>query len=192
MPRLFTALALPDALRDALAGLRTGIPGARWLEPEQLHLTLRFVGEVDGAQARDVLAALAQVDSPAFDVALQGVGQFGDKHPHTLWAGVAPSEPLLRLAAKIEQALQRAGFPPETRRYTPHVTLARLRSPSPARVAEFLSAQGLFRAPPFRAHEFVLFSSHLGQGGPIYTAEAHIALRASGAQPSFGPPFSPA
>lgn len=176
MPRLFAALALPDLVRRSLIALRTGIPGARWIEEGSLHLTLRFIGEVDGAQALDIDAALAQVDGRGFAVTLAGVGQFGDKSPHTLWAGVEANEALVRLTAKIEQTLQRTGLPAEPRRFTPHVTLARLRDAPRARVAEFLSMHGLFRTGPFPVDEFILFSSHLGTAGAHYRAEAFYPL----------------
>lgn len=179
MPRLFAALSLPAALRTSLSFLQTGMPGARWVEPEELHLTLRFVGEVDGALEEDVRFALESVEAPAFSLSLTGVGQFGDAKPHALWAGVEAVPPLMRLTAKIEQALQRIGLPPEGRRYTPHVTLARLKRTSPARVAGFLSEHGLFRAAPFEVREFVLYSSHLGRSGAHYRAEAVYPLLAA-------------
>ena len=179
MTRLFAALQLPDELRLALGRLRAGIQGARWIDPQEIHLTLRFIGEVDGATADDVAMALGGVAAPAFPVTLSGVGQFGDGKPHTLWAGVAPCEPLKRLATKIDQALQRVGLPPEGRRYTPHVTLARMKDPPRARIVEFLAEHGLFRAAAFCADHFTLFSSHQGHGGAHYVAEAHFPLTGS-------------
>jgi RNA 2',3'-cyclic 3'-phosphodiesterase len=176
MPRLFTALALPGSLRLCLSLLKSGIPGARWVEPDALHLTLRFIGEVDGHGEADVMSALQMTHARRFDVLLEGVGQFGDKKPHALWAGVKPAEPLLRLAAKIDQALQRTGLPAEARRYTPHVTLARLKDSAPARVAAYLAEHNLFRAEPFTATEFVLYSSHLGRQGAHYRPEAAFPL----------------
>ncbi len=176
MARLFTAIEIPLELRLALVRLRSGIPGARWVDPDRCHLTLRFIGEVDGAIERDVISALGLLSAPGFSVTMQGLGQFGDKKPHTLWAGVAPNETLIRLAAKIDQTLQRIGLPPEGRRYTPHVTLARLRDAPRDRVAEFMGAHGLFRAPPFDVDHFTLFSSHLGHAGAVYAEEARYPL----------------
>jgi 2'-5' RNA ligase len=176
MTRLFAALSLPHALRTHLSLLRSGIPGARWVPAEELHLTLRFIGEVDSHIENDVQSALQMIRAKAVGVSVEGVGQFGDKKPHALWAGVKPAEPLLRLAAKIEQALQRTGLPPETRRYTPHITLARLKEAAPARVADFLAENNLFRAEPFTATEFVLYSSHLGRQGAHYRTEAVFPL----------------
>jgi 2'-5' RNA ligase len=143
-----------------------------------MHLTLRFIGEVDGAAEDDVRVVLGGVTQPPFSVTLEGVGQFGDKEPHTLFVGVQPSDPLRRLAAKIEQALQRIGLPPETRRYTPHVTLARLKSGngSRARVAQFLAEHGLFRTGPFPVETFELFSSHRGRSGAHYRSECTYTL----------------
>ena len=176
MTRLFAALALPPALRTTLALLKSGLPGARWIGPEELHLTLRFIGEVDGHGEADVASALQMVRAKSFAVSLEGIGQFGDKKPHALWAGVKPVEPLLRLVAKIEQMLQRTGLPAETRRYTPHVTLARLRDTPPSRVALYIAENNLFRAEPFTATEFVLYSSHLGRQGAHYRLEATFPL----------------
>jgi 2'-5' RNA ligase len=178
MPRLFAALSLPAGLCTLLSLLRSGIPGVRWIEPEEFHLTLRFIGEVDGGFEDDIRTALALIEAPGFMLSLEGVGQFGDAKPHVLWAGVRADPALMRLTAKIEQTLQRIGLPPETRRYMPHVTLARLRGASPARVADFLADYGLFRAEPFAVEEFVLYSSHLGRSGAHYRIEAVYPLRA--------------
>ena len=176
MTRLFAALALPPALRTTLSLLRSGIPGARWIDAEGLHLTLRFIGEVDGPAEADIASALQMICAKSFPVSLEGVGQFGDKKPHTLFAGVRPTEPLLRLVAKIEQVLQRAGLPPETRRYTPHVTLARLKEVAPARVASYIAENNLFHAEAFTPEDFVLYSSHLGRQGAHYRLEAAFPL----------------
>ena len=127
MIRLFVALRPPPAIREALADLQEGVPGARWQDDDQLHLTLRFVGEVERPQAEDLAAALAQVHAPAPHVALAGVGSFGARgRADTLWAGLAPAAPLHHLHAKVEQACARAGLPAERRAYAPHITLARL------------------------------------------------------------------
>lgn len=176
MTRIFAAIDLPPSVRETLATLTIGIPGARWIEPAEMHLTLRFIGEVDGAAEDDVRMALSGVLHEPFSVTLEGVGQFGDKAPHTLFVGVQSSDPLLRLAAKIEQALQRIGLPPETRRYTPHVTLARLKNGSRERVAQFLAEHGLFRAGPIPVETFELFSSYLGRSGAHYRSECTYAL----------------
>jgi 2'-5' RNA ligase len=176
MTRLFAAIDLPLSVRETLGTLKWGIPGARWIEPAEMHLTLRFIGEIDGAREEDVRIALGSISHPPFSLMLEGVGQFGDKAPHTLFVGVQPSETLLRLAAKIEQALQRIGLPPETRRYTPHVTLARLKNGPRGRVAQFLAEHNLFRAGPIAVEAFELFSSHPGRSGAHYRIECTYTL----------------
>lgn len=176
--RLFVAIALPEDIRDRLAALQSGVPGARWVAPENLHLTLRFVGEVDGRQARDIDAALAGVSTPSFPLTLAGVDSFGaGAKIRSLWARAEPSEPLKRLQSKVEQALQRAGQAAEGRKFKPHVTLARFNgNTASGRVYDYVSHQALFRAPPFEVTEFVLFSSFLSQSGAIYRAEAEYPL----------------
>jgi len=176
--RLFVAIALPDEIRERLSALQSGLPGARWVAEENLHLTLRFIGEVDGRQAQDIDAALTGVHMPSFSVALAGLDSFGaGPKIRSLWARVEPNEPLKRLQAKIEQAVQRAGAPAEGRKFKPHVTLARFNGGNPgARVCDYLALHGLFRVPPFEVNEFVLFSSFLSQSGAIYRAEAQYPL----------------
>lgn len=175
--RLFIAIALPDELRARLAEMEEGLPAARWVPSENLHLTLRFIGEVDGSQARDIDAALTQVRAPRFPVALAGVDHFGSGNKaRSLWVGVEPHPDLMRLQAKIEQALQRAGLPPEGRKFKPHVTLARFNGSPGGRLYTYLSRHALFRGPPFVAEEFVLYSSFLAQAGAIHSPEAAYPL----------------
>ena len=121
--------------------LQGGVPGAQWQPVENLHLTLRFIGEVDEPTARDIDQMLGGLREKAFDLSLRGVGEFGGRDPHALWAGVAPAPALMHLVAKIESALQRMGLPAETRKYAPHVTLARLRDVPIVKVRDFLAAQ---------------------------------------------------
>ncbi len=178
MPRLFTALAIPDISAQAMALTQAGVPGARWQTREQLHLTLRFIGEVDGGAARAIDDALAMIEAPAFTLEPHGTGQFGGKSPHALWAGVRPSEPLLHLRRKIETALQRAGLEPDRQKYTPHVTLARLRGANTGRVIDWLADHALFGAPSFPVDGFILYSSLLTSDGSIYRAERAYRLKA--------------
>src|SRR6185312_11679014 len=138
MIRLFVALALPDSVAQTLMMLEYGVPGARWQEREQLHLTLRFIGEVDGRDASGIDDALSAISAPRFSLQLKGVGEFGGKTPRALWAGVAPNEALMHLNRKIETALQRLGLEAEQRKFTPHVTLARLKATSRGRVMDYL------------------------------------------------------
>jgi RNA 2',3'-cyclic 3'-phosphodiesterase len=177
MPRLFVAIALPEGVRQHLGLLAGGVPGARWVDPENLHLTLRFIGEVDGGWADDIGAALGGVTAKPFDLTLAGIGHWGTRErATTLWAGVDKHPGLSHLHDKIESALVRLGLEPEGRKFAPHVTLARLSGSPDSRVAKFIADHNLFRLPPFRVTSFTLFSSFLSRGGAIYTPEAEYAL----------------
>jgi 2'-5' RNA ligase len=173
MLRLFVGIALPPQLKLRLSLLASGVPGARWVDPGNYHLTLRFIGEVDEGLASDVDAALLHVQAKRFDVVLAGVGHFGDR---LLWVGVEKSPPLVHLRDKVESALVRLGLAPETRRYAPHVSLARLRNVSEAKLREFLAAHALFRAAPFPVETFSLVASYLTKAGPIYEDQADYEL----------------
>lgn len=175
--RLFVAIALPDSLRGQLSGLCNGLPGARWVAPENLHLTLRFIGEVEGHDAEDIDAALSGVRWPRFPLTLSGVGDFGDERRlRSVWVGVEPSDMLERLQGKVEQAVQRAGQPPEKRKFKPHVTLARFKSHPGDRLQRYFAERSLFRAPPFEVTGFTLYSSYLAHEGAIYSPEAVYPL----------------
>jgi 2'-5' RNA ligase len=177
MIRLFVGLSLPEDVSRRLALLGGGIPGARWMGEEQLHLTLRFIGEVDGARYDDIRLALSAVQSPAFPLTLAGMGHFGDgRKLRALWADVASAPDLIGLQERVESVLVRAGVPAETRKFKPHVTLARLRDAPAGRVAAFLAAQGLFSSGPFRVDEFHLFSSHPSSEGSVYDIEESYTL----------------
>ena len=176
MPRLFTGLEIPDDIRQSLSMLRGGLPGARWIDPENYHLTLRFIGDVDDAIAREVAFMLGQVRRGGFELRLDGVASFGGRKPRAVVATVAPSPQVMELQAEHERLMQRIGIEPEGRKYTPHVTLARLRDTSSREVAEYLSARGAFRSAPFRVSNFVLFSSRASVGGGPYVVEAAYPL----------------
>lgn len=177
MIRLFVALGLPEALGVRLTGLRGQIPDARWVPAENLHITLRFIGEVDEATAADVDDALAQVAAPAVDVALAGVGHFESRgRVRSLWAGVERAPAIAALQTRVEAACRHAGLPPEGRKFHPHVTLARCRDSRVERIAGFLGDHAAFRAPAFTAARFVLYSSSLGRAGPVYTREVEYPL----------------
>ena len=176
MIRLFVALEIPERVRERLQSLQLGVPGARWAALEQMHLTLRFIGEVDEPAAHDIDDALSGIRASAFEMELAGVGEFGGKNPRALWAGVRRPGALLHLQRKIETALQRFGLEPERRKFTPHVTLARLKAAPHGRVLDFLTDHALFASGPFEAKHFVLFSSQLGSNGSIYHAERVYAL----------------
>lgn len=170
MHRLFVAIRPPATVRAQLLAAMGGVGGARWQSEDQIHLTLRFVGEVDRHQAVDVHAALGAVHYPPFELALAGVGAFERRgEPTTLWAAVAPQEPVKALHRKVDQALARIGLEPESRAYAAHITLARLpRGAGP--VGHFLHAAGRLTSPPFAVEDFSLFESSLTPEGAVYTA----------------------
>ncbi|HEX4077808.1 MAG TPA: RNA 2',3'-cyclic phosphodiesterase [Rhizomicrobium sp.] len=176
MMRLFVALGLPDAVAEGLLLLQGGIPGARWSAREQLHLTLRFIGEVDGRDATAIDDALASIRAARFTLELKGMGEFGGKNPRALWAGVRDDRPVLHLQRKIESALQRIGLPAEERKFTAHVTLARLRAAPRDRVITFLAAHALYASVPFEVNCFILYSSTLGAHGSLYRQERAYGL----------------
>ena len=171
MPRLFAALEIPRDAAMSLSLLRGGLPGARWIDVENYHLTLRFMGDVPGHIADDIVEALDRVRRPSFAIALNGVGVFGSRKPHSVFAGLGPSSELAMLQADIERICQRVGLPAEPRKFTPHVTIARLRNTGAAEVAHYLSARGNFSTLPFRVGRFVVMSSRDSVGGGPYVIE---------------------
>ncbi|MGE0022631.1 MAG: RNA 2',3'-cyclic phosphodiesterase [Hyphomicrobium sp.] len=177
MPRLFTAIAIPPELADALADLAMPLAGARWVEPEDMHLTLRFAGDIDNPTADEFHAALSSIDEPSFTLTLSGFGAFGGQQPRSLWAGVAESPWLEALARANERAARSAGLPPEKHPFKPHVTLARLRGTRPEAVARALEELGAFTSAPFQVESFALFSSKPKVGGGPYVVEDTFALR---------------
>jgi 2'-5' RNA ligase len=175
--RLFVAVTVPEAAAEALAPLVGGVPGARWSPPENLHITLRFAGEIAESIAEDLDSALAAVSVPAFDVSLAGVGAFGDPYAlHALWAGVEANDILTRLHGRCETAARRAGLKPDTRAWKPHVTVAYLNGAESGRVAAWTSAHNLLRVPPFRADAFGLYSSWRTRNGSVYRLERRYPL----------------
>ena len=140
MPRLFTALEIPSHVGQSLAMMRGGLPGARWIDPENYHLTLRFIGDIDHALARDIAGLLGRVRRSSFELRVDGLSSFGGRKPRAVVAAVAPAGPLMELQSEQERLLQRLGLEPEGRKYTPHVTLARLRNSSSRQVADYLSS----------------------------------------------------
>jgi RNA 2',3'-cyclic 3'-phosphodiesterase len=169
--RLFVALSIPDAVAQGMFLIQAGIPGARWQTREQLHLTLRFIGEVDGRAANDIDDALCAISAPRFSLSLKGVGEFGGKSPHAVWAGVSDAAAVGHLNRKIENALQRIGMKAEERKFTPHVTLARLRATPQGRVMDWLADHALYASQPFEVASFTLYSSTLTPNGSVYVPE---------------------
>lgn len=178
MPRLFTGIEIPGAIGEQLSYLRGGLPGARWIDPDNYHLTLRFVGDVDMVVAEAIADGLARVRRPHFDLTLRQVGTLGTRKPHAIVARLSPSQELLDLQAEHERVMQRIGLTPETRKFTPHVTLARLRGAAARDIADYLTLRGGFGAGPFHIERFVLYSSRnsIG-GGPYVVEEAYPLLR---------------
>jgi 2'-5' RNA ligase len=189
--RLFVAVEIPELQKGLLQILCGGVPGARWTEPDSFHLTLRFIGEVDGGEAEEIDVALADIQADPFPVTLAGVGQFNTRGvPRTLWAGVEEATDLRRLARKADRAVVQAGLPAEERSFTPHVTLARLKDPPVPRVMRFLSENGLLRAPPFTVEHFTLFESRRGNDRAVYVPLAYYPLGRTASEGSDGE-FSP-
>ena len=174
--RLFAAIRPPAEVIDALLDLESGIAGARWQDASQLHLTLRFFGEIEARAADDLDAALARLRAAPFALALRGVGHFESRgRAHTLWAGLAPSEPLAALQRQVEGAARRAGLPPESRRFAPHITLARLnRSSGP--VLPFLAANSTLAGEPWPVDAFDLMESTLTLAGAEYATVRRYRL----------------
>jgi RNA 2',3'-cyclic 3'-phosphodiesterase len=176
MPRLFTGLEVPQATVQELSALRGGLPGARWVEPENYHVTLRFIGDVDDAIAREIASVLAQVRRSRFEISLDGLRAFGGRKPRAVVALVPTARPLMELQAEHERLMQRVGLEPEGRKYTPHVTLARLRDSSNRQVADYLATRSPFRTAPFPMPRFVLYSARASVGGGPYVVEAAYPL----------------
>ena len=178
MPRLFTGLEIPAELAESLSLLRGGLPGARWIDRENYHLTLRFIGDVDDEVAREVAWLLGKVRRREIELQLDGLSSFGGRRPRAVVATVAPSPSVMELQAEHERLMRRVGLDPEGRKYTPHITLARLRDSTSREVAEYLSTRGGFRWPAFKVSRFVLFSSRASVGGGPYVVEAAYPLAA--------------
>ena len=169
MPRLFTGLEIPSDVRQSLSILRGGLPGARWIDPENYHVTLRFIGDVDDVIAHEVASLLGRVRRDPLGAAAEAACDRRD-------AGAGPG--LMELQAEHERLMQRVGLEPEGRKYTPHVSLARLRESSNRQVADYLAVRAPFRSPPFKVARFVLFSSRASVGGGPYVIEAAYPLAA--------------
>ena len=177
MPRLFTAIEIPDALRSELKALHLPLPGGRWVKPEDYHLTLRFAGDINNIVAREFAANLADIVADAFPLRLASVGTFGSHDPRAVWAGVESSQALQSLARAHERAARNAGLPPGKRSFKAHVTLAHLKNSNPQAVASFLSRYAAFRSEPFAVTNFVLMSSKPVSGGGPYVREETYPLQ---------------
>lgn len=177
MIRLFAAVPVPADIAVALSRRQQGLDGARWRTAEQMHITLRFFGELREDLARDLDGELAGVRGAPFEINLAGAGAFGEGPDiHAIWAGVEDSPGLRRLAKACETAARRAGLKPETRNFRPHVTLAYLKRPAPEKVAAWIQANNLLKSPPIFVDRFGLYSSFLASDGAQYRIEAEYAL----------------
>jgi 2'-5' RNA ligase len=175
--RLFVALDLPHDIRQRLAGLAVSLQGARWVPPENYHITLRFIGELPGHRAEEIDMALAALRSRSFSITMAGVGTFEKAgRPTALWVGVERSTPLDHLRGKIETAVQRAGLASERRRFAPHITLARLDNAPIDKLTGWVQAHNLFRSETMAVNHFTLFSSRLGKEQSVYTPEVEYPL----------------
>jgi RNA 2',3'-cyclic 3'-phosphodiesterase len=175
--RLFVAIVPPRDMRARLSSLCGGVPGARWVEPDNLHLTLRFIGEIEEPLIEDIVFALRAIRMEAFPLTLSSVGHFERRgRVRQIWAGIMPSPQLMDLQRRVESAILRAGIRSESRRFTPHVTLARLKDVKIEAVGAWLQANGPFRGFPITVAGFTLFASYLGGGGPVYQPIEDFAL----------------
>lgn len=177
MLRLFVGIEFPPELKLLLSLLQSGVAGARWVDPGNFHLTLRFIGEVDEGIAADIDEALLRLKAPRFSLQLAGVGTFGGDKPRQLWVGVEREPALGALQGKIELALMRVGLAPEPRKFAPHVTLARLRDPRRADIQQFLAAHAQFRAEPLQIDCFSLIASYPTKAGSVYEDQADYELQ---------------
>ena len=176
MPRLFTGLEIPPEIAAELSMLRGGLSGARWIDVENYHLTLRFIGDIDERTANDVYSSLERVRRRPLTVTLNGLDTFGGDKPRAIVAKAKAEPPLVELQAEHERLMRRIGIPPEARKFVPHVTLARLRQASAMAVADYLGGRGYFPGRTFEANRFVLFSSRASTGGGPYVVEAAYPL----------------
>jgi 2'-5' RNA ligase len=178
MPRLFTGVELPHDTAFELDLMKGGVIGSRWIDRESYHITLRFIGDIEEGLAREIAYELDGVAARPFTLRLSGMGVFGGNKPHTLYAGVEESAELRRLQSIHERICQALGLPPESRKFTPHVTLARLRDPDLDALHRYLASHNLYRSREFEVERFVLFSSRPSRGGGPYAVEEAYALGA--------------
>jgi len=177
MLRLFVGIEFPPELKLQLSLLQNGVAGAKWVDPGNLHLTLRFIGEVNEDIAADVDEALSRLAAKRFTLQLAGTGTFGGGKPRQLWVGIEREPALTALQSKIEHALTRVGLPPEPRKFAPHVTLARLREPRRGDVQRFLADHAQFRAAPLAVEAFSLIASYPTKAGSVYEDQADYPLQ---------------
>ncbi len=180
MPRLFVALAVPEPARNSLSTIQGGIEGARWVAPDNFHVTLRFIGEINNPQTDDVIDSLAGVRARSFELELAGVGCFQSRgRVRSVWAGITLNDGLLALQRKVSRAVADSGFPTRERNFHPHVTLARCKDIGPTQIRDFLETRAMFRADLFSVQTITLFESLLGSGSPVYRPVCKMPLGAA-------------
>ena len=184
MLRLFTGLEIPNDIRFALDMMKGGVLGARWIERESYHLTLRFVGDVEERVARDLAEGLDAIATPGFTMRLKGLDAFGGAKPHAIYANAEMSPELKRLQAAHERVCRLVGLAGETRKFTPHVTLARLRRSDPGDVQRYIADHNLYESRPFEVDRFALFTARPARGGGPYSIAAEYPLAGRYAEPA--------
>lgn len=185
MPRLFAGLEVPSPVSGVLSMLRGGLPGARWIEPSDYHITLRFIGDIGNRQAAEIDSLLAEVSRRPIPMRISGLGSFGGDKPHSVFAAVEPSRALSDLQSEVDRLIRACGVESDKRKFQPHVTLARLKGASSLDVADYLTSRGWFPPQSFIADRFVLFSSRVSTGGGPYMVETSYPLGAT-ARAAFG------
>jgi 2'-5' RNA ligase len=178
MPRLFIAVDLPERIKDDIIATYVNMPGARWMDEEHLHLTLRFIGDVPGDMAVRIKNALRPINAPSFLLNIKNVGFFPPRRdPRILWVGLTESEDLIRLQSKIERKVVSLGLEPEGRKFHPHVTVARLNGTPATKAAQYLTQNSLFVTEPFTVSAVHLYASTLHRDGSHYAKEESYALQ---------------
>lgn len=178
MYRLFIAIDFPDTVKEQIADICFGIQNARWVPFDQIHLTLRFIGEVDKAAFEEIKSVLQTLHAEKFELSLKGAGYFPPrKDPRVLWIGIKKSDPLIRLFNRIERLLKLIGLEPEKRKFHPHVTIARIKDKIHiSKIMPFIAQNSLFSVPNIPIDEFFLYSSKLNRDGAIHHMEATYRL----------------
>jgi 2'-5' RNA ligase len=168
MHRLFVAIRPPEDIRDILVDTMDEGPTLNWVSDDNLHLTLRFVGQIDRRLANDLTGSLARIRFEPFSIRLHGIGKFERRNGGALWAGIEPKKPVVELAGKVERACQLAGLEPERRAFHPHITLARWNRGTAGAVESFVRRNSDLASEPFDVDSFTLFESHLSRHGAHY------------------------
>ena len=177
MYRLFVAIDPPEGIKSQLTEICFGLPGAKWVDPEQMHITLKFIGEVDGAVLRDAREALEVITLDSFEVTVEGMGFFPPHGlPQLIWAGVEKNDRLVQLRNKVESTLVRAGLKPEKRKFAPHIRMANVKETPPRQLVGYLGQYSLLKLPPFKVAEFYLYTSFLSSERAIHEVDTVYPL----------------